>query len=89
MTPQPPKPAMHDIVIGNWNAGPQNSAAGYSGAIFGPTSLIINKECTGEDQTVPGGPGENRRIKAFRWFTSYFNVQPGADNTLSCKSKLK
>ena len=41
-TPQPPKPAMHDIVIGNWHAGERNAAAGYSGAIFGPTSLIIN-----------------------------------------------
>ncbi|KAI6237645.1 hypothetical protein M3Y95_00287200 [Aphelenchoides besseyi] len=85
MTPQPPKPAMHDIVIGNWNAGAQNTAAGFSGPIFGPTSLIINNECNGEDKIVPGGGGENRRIKAFKWFTSYFNVPSGEDRTLSCK----
>jgi hypothetical protein len=78
---------MHDIVIGNWNAGPQNAASGYSGAIFGPTSLIINNECNGEDAASPGGGGENRRIKAFKWFTKYFNVQPGADETLSCKCR--
>ncbi|CAD5226567.1 unnamed protein product [Bursaphelenchus okinawaensis] len=85
MSPQPPKPAMHDIVIGNWNAGDRNRALGYSGALFGPTSLIINNECNGEDNATPGGPGENRRIKAFKWFCKYFNVQPGANTTLSCK----
>ncbi|KAI6185480.1 Chitinase class I [Aphelenchoides besseyi] len=62
------------IVTGNWNAGAQNTAAGFGGPIFGPTSLIINNECNGEDKIVPGGGGENRRIKAFKWFTSYFNV---------------
>ncbi|KAI6175818.1 Chitinase class I [Aphelenchoides bicaudatus] len=86
MTPQPPKPAMHDIVIGNWNAGPQNTAAGYSGAILGPTCLVINNECNGEDAQTPGGGGENRRIKAFKWFCKYFKVQPGADKTLTCKT---
>jgi len=54
MTPQPPKPAMHDIVLGNWNAGPVNKAAGYFGPIFGPTSLVINNECNGEDPLPPG-----------------------------------
>ncbi|KAI6203945.1 hypothetical protein M3Y94_00615300 [Aphelenchoides besseyi] len=86
MTPQPPKPAMHDIVIGNWNAGSQNTAAGFSGPIFGPTSLIINNECNGEDTAVPGGGGENRRIKAFKWFTRYFGVSAGSDKTLTCKN---
>jgi hypothetical protein len=101
MTPQPPKPAMHDIIlgiqvlsgfyknfpnVGNWNAGATNIAAGYTGPIFGPTSLVINDECGGEDSTDPGGPGENRRIKAFIWFCGYFGVPTGAQNTLSCKS---
>lgn len=88
MTPQPPKPAMHDIVVGNWNAGPKNEAAGYSGAIFGPTSLIINNECNGLSTSVPGGGGENRRIRAFMWFCNYFNVPTGPNNTLSCKGKF-
>lgn len=63
-----------------------NNAAGYSGPIFGPSSLIINSECNGEDASTPGGPGENRRIKAFKWFCKYFNVPAGEDKTLSCKS---
>uniref|UniRef100_A0A914MXL1 Glycoside hydrolase family 19 catalytic domain-containing protein n=1 Tax=Meloidogyne incognita TaxID=6306 RepID=A0A914MXL1_MELIC len=54
MSPQPPKPAMHDIILGQWNAGSENEAAGYSGPVFGPTSLIINNECTGEDPILPG-----------------------------------
>ena len=63
MTPQPPKPAMHDIVMGDllvylritrstflgeWNSGEENKKAGYFGPMFGPTSLIINNECNGE-----------------------------------------
>ena len=55
--------------------------------MFGPTSLVINSECGGEDKQVPGGPGENRRIKAFRWFTKYFGVpfNSGLSKTISCK----
>lgn len=40
--------------MGNWVAGARNQAANYSGAIFGPTSLIINNECNGEDKEEPG-----------------------------------
>merc|ERR1712002_27400 len=83
MTPQSPKPSMHDIVIGNW-VSPDPS---YGAGVFGPTSLVINRECGGEDPTDPGGAGESRRIKAFRWFTGYFNVpfNKGDAKTLSCK----
>lgn len=62
---------------------------GYFGPILGPTSLIINNECHGEGIAIPGGGGENRRIKAFRWFCSYFNVPTGADVTLSCKNMVQ
>jgi len=83
MTPQSPKPAMHDIVIGNW-VSPDSS---YAAGVFGPTSLVINNECGGEDKTDPGGAGESRRIKAFRWFTWYFRVpmNKGDAKTNSCK----
>ena len=55
--------------------------------MFGPTSLVINNECNGEDPTEPGGGGESRRIKAFRWFTNYFKVpfNNGDPKTVSCK----
>ncbi|XP_003378135.1 putative PAN domain protein [Trichinella spiralis] len=93
MTPQPPKPAMHDIIMdtvpGNWESGPVNREAGYFGPIFGPTSLIINNECSGEDQSEPGGPGESRRIKAFKWFCDYFGVPTGDEELLSCKNMPK
>jgi hypothetical protein len=86
MTPQPPKPAMHDIILGNWEPGQTNRNANYKGPILGPTSLIINNECTGEDASEPGNGGENRRIKAFKWFSKYFNVPAGDDKYLSCKN---
>uniref|UniRef100_A0A914WGH0 Chitin-binding type-2 domain-containing protein n=1 Tax=Plectus sambesii TaxID=2011161 RepID=A0A914WGH0_9BILA len=85
MTPQPPKPAMHDIVMGQWQAGEANKAAGFSGPIFGPTSLIINNECGGEDSATPGGPGESRRIKAFKFFCKHFQVPVGPEQSLTCK----
>lgn len=73
--------------LGNWNAGSINEAAGYYGPIFGPTNLVINNECTGLDPgQPPGSAGENRRIRAFIWFCSYFGVPVGKQMTLSCKS---
>ncbi|EYC01695.1 hypothetical protein Y032_0105g3693 [Ancylostoma ceylanicum] len=54
MTPQPPKPSMHNIVIGDWRQSAKNRRAGFSGPIFGPTSLVINNECGGEDAEEPG-----------------------------------
>ncbi|TKR62146.1 hypothetical protein L596_026143 [Steinernema carpocapsae] len=88
MTPQPPKPSMHDIVMGNWNAGKTNEEIGYYGPNFGATSLVINNECNGESPTEPGEGGESRRIKAFKWFCDYFEVPPGPQDSLSCK-KMK
>ncbi|UMM36045.1 hypothetical protein L5515_008379 [Caenorhabditis briggsae] len=88
MTPQPPKPSMHQIVTGDWEPSKKNRRAGYRDAIFGPTSLIINNECGGEDPDEPGGPGESRRIKAFKWFCKYFKVPVGSERTLSCKGML-
>ncbi|VDM85833.1 unnamed protein product, partial [Strongylus vulgaris] len=72
-------------LVRTWNSGSTNAAVGYTGPIFGPTSLIINNECNGEDLQEPGGPGESRRIKAFKWFCAYFGVPAGADKLLSCK----
>uniref|UniRef100_A0A1I8ABC4 AMOP domain-containing protein n=1 Tax=Steinernema glaseri TaxID=37863 RepID=A0A1I8ABC4_9BILA len=51
------------------------STSTHVGPIFCPTSLIINNEC-----------GENRRIRAFKWFCDYFSVPSGADRLLSCKN---
>uniref|UniRef100_A0A7E4VTR4 Glyco_hydro_19_cat domain-containing protein n=1 Tax=Panagrellus redivivus TaxID=6233 RepID=A0A7E4VTR4_PANRE len=89
MTPQPPKPAMHDVIMGNWRPSQKNIRAGYEGSVFGPTSLIINKECHGEDADEPGTPGENRRVKAFRWFSEKLNVPIENERLLSCKGMLE
>ena len=55
-------PSMHSSVVGNW--------IGYgkwTGAVFGPTSKLINNECQGEGYKAvkPGDMGqkESRRIK--------------------------
>ncbi|VDP06789.1 unnamed protein product [Heligmosomoides polygyrus] len=73
------------FLSGTWSSGAVNAAAGYTGPIFGLTSLIINNECNGEDAQDPGGPGGSKRIKAFKWFCSYFRAPAGADKLLSCK----
>lgn len=65
----------------------KNRRAGYEGSVFGPTSLVINNECEGESSEEPGPAGENRRIKAFKWFCEQLGVEPGQERTLSCKGK--
>jgi len=90
MTPQPPKPSMHDIVVGNWIPTEAQRQAGYNGSVFGPTSLVINNECEGEEKDSGSDSGhamagESRRIKAFRWFCEKLGVDAGQEGTLSCK----
>ena len=47
------------VVIGNWNGYGK-----WEGAVFGPTSKIINNECGGESQKQDDiGGYESRRIK--------------------------
>jgi hypothetical protein len=54
-------------MMGNWVPSERNRHAGYNGSVFGPTSMVINNECSGEDAAAgglfPGQGGENRRIK--------------------------
>ena len=77
-------PSMHSVIIGDW--------VGYgkwTGAVFGPSSKIINNECGGESRADGDiGGYESRRIKAFRFYSSFFGVKPHQDNeddsSLSC-----
>ena len=77
-------PSMHSSIVGNW--------VGYgkwTGAVFGPSSKLINNECNGESRTDGDmGSKESRRIKAFRFFTQYFGTKAVGDNeddtSLSC-----
>uniref|UniRef100_A0AC35TVQ4 Glyco_hydro_19_cat domain-containing protein n=1 Tax=Rhabditophanes sp. KR3021 TaxID=114890 RepID=A0AC35TVQ4_9BILA len=87
MTPSPPKPSMHSIITGSWVTTNENKKAGYKDSVFGPTSLVINNECTGEQkEEILGSAGENRRIKAYKWFCEYFKVRPGNERALSCRT---
>jgi hypothetical protein len=77
-------PSMHSAIIGNWKGHGK-----WQGAVFGPTSKIINNECGGESKTEGEiGGYESRRIKAFRFYTSFFGTPVMADgedeSTLSC-----
>ncbi|EER18533.1 Endochitinase B precursor, putative [Perkinsus marinus ATCC 50983] len=73
MTPQPPKPAIHDIVVGRWQPTARDKAGGrYPG--FGVTTLIINGalECSN-----PNDARAVNRIDFYKNFTSFFNVATG------------
>jgi len=57
---------------------------------------VINNECGGEDSNQePGGPGESRRIKAFKFFCRFFGVSlivsivPYSSFTISFQNKCK
>lgn len=51
MTPQTPKPSMHDIVVGHWDANSLDLAAGITTG-FGATVNVINgaMECRGSTE---------------------------------------
>ena len=57
--------------------------------MFGPTSLVINNECEGESPIEPGPPGENRRIKAFKFFAQKLKAPIENERLLSCKGMLE
>ena len=40
-------PSMHSVIIGDWDGYGK-----WTGAVFGPSSKIINNECGGESRTV-------------------------------------
>lgn len=42
MTPQPPKPSAHDVMVGNWTPSESDIAKGLTEAGFGITIMIIN-----------------------------------------------
>ncbi|KAF4659307.1 hypothetical protein FOL47_007634 [Perkinsus chesapeaki] len=78
MTPQPPKPAIHDIVVGKWQPTAADEDGGrYPG--FGVTTLIING---GLECSNPQDPRALNRIAYYSNFTAHFKVQPG--DHLSC-----
>uniref|UniRef100_A0A914QR40 Uncharacterized protein n=1 Tax=Panagrolaimus davidi TaxID=227884 RepID=A0A914QR40_9BILA len=52
--------------------------------------MIINNECHGEiSNAEPGPPGENRRIKAFKFFAQKLKAPVENERLLSCKGMLE
>lgn len=73
MTPQPPKPACHEVMItGLWTPSQTDIIQGRSEPGFGMTVMIINGglegNCTEADSRV------GRRIRYYRHFTDIMNV---------------
>lgn len=76
MTPQTPKPSMHDIVVGHWEANSEDLAAGIT-AGFGATVNVINGglECraTTEAQQVLW------RVSYYESFMDHFGIDIPSD----------
>lgn len=73
MTPQPPKPSCHDVMIpGNWTPTEKDITQGRTDPGFGMTIMIINGglegNCTEEDGRV------GRRIRYYRKYTEVMGV---------------
>lgn len=82
MTPQPPKPSCHDVMVGHWHPTPKDLAYGRKPG-FGTTLNIINGgvECgkAPVDKTV-------YRYEYYKYFCKIFRVSPG-DN-IECTDQL-
>lgn len=82
MTPQPPKPSCHDIMIGKWKPTADDITKGRMPG-FGATLNVINGgvECgTGTDQQHT-----KERYDYYKYFCQYFNVSPGEN--ISCSNQ--
>jgi len=81
MTPQSPKPSIHDVATGYMVPTAADDAAGF-GAGFGVTTNIINggQEC--------GGGWENNksqsRIDYYQNFLEYFDLPEEDESTMTC-----
>lgn len=83
MTPQSPKPSIHEVVTGFWVPNSKDAASNFKRG-FGTTINIINGgiEC-GSSQI----PQANNRIRYYKYFANYLNVPITADETLDCANQ--
>lgn len=72
MTPQPPKPSAHDVMVGNWTPSGMEIAKGLSQPGFGITIMIINGNLEGNldeaDRRI------HRRVGFYRKITSLMGI---------------
>jgi hypothetical protein len=72
MTPQPPKPSCHDVIVGNWDAvNVDKEYKRFPG--FGLTLNIINAPQCGQ----PTQPHTQKRYDYYDKFCKYFNTTKG------------
>ena len=79
MSPQSPKPSMHDVMTGFMVPTEADKQAGIT-ATFGTTINIINggKECGSESAQAAN------RIKYYKGFLDYFDLDLDREEGLSC-----
>ncbi|MCG7408313.1 chitinase [Paenibacillus sp. ACRRX] len=72
MTPQPPKPSAHDVLVGNWEPSESEISKGLTQAGFGITIMIINGSLEGNldesDRRI------NSRIGYYRKITTQMGI---------------
>ncbi len=72
MTPQPPKPSAHDVMVGNWTPSAEETAKGLTPPGFGITIMIINGSLEGNKDETDHRIG--RRVGHYRDITTKMGV---------------
>lgn len=72
MTPQPPKPSAHDVMVGNWTPSESDMAKGLIQPGFGITIMIINGNLEGNLDESDRRVG--RRVGFYRKITSQMGI---------------
>ena len=81
MTPNPPAPSVHDIVVGHYQANMQDDYEGLkTGAFLSTTVALHNEECR------DGDPGAVWRVENYELWLDAFGLTPETD--LSCDGIL-
>ncbi|KAF4691314.1 hypothetical protein FOZ60_015852 [Perkinsus olseni] len=79
MTPQTPKPSVHDVVTGWWKPNGNDTAANRIPG-FGATIMITNGiECGHQSQQAAN------RVEYYKAFCKHFGISPGKEDTLGCE----
>lgn len=86
MTPQAPKPSMHEVVVGSFEPNTYDTNTLKVGNNFGTTINIINgsEECHGET-TEHGNadPRAENRKKYYKAFLKHFNIEKTTEKETS------
>ncbi|KAF4647009.1 hypothetical protein FOL47_005239, partial [Perkinsus chesapeaki] len=81
MTPQTPKPSVHDVFTGWWKPNQADKDASRLPG-FGATIMITN----GGIECGHASKQADNRIEYYKGFCEYFGISPGEDETLKCES---